>query len=262
MRPDLFGTFTAFTTAFCDGHRGRFGDWDVSGASNLEALHVSLTQLMVRRLKRDVLTQLPAKRRTRVVVELPPKARAEMRELAQELSEARRRANGEGSDGEGSWEASMEHRSLLSAAYKATGEAKLGGVCDYVAQLIEGSSPATELPRSMGKAEKGNGKSGGGGGGGGDDDSSDANSGKILIFAHHLKVLDGLQSCCVRAKIGFIRIDGSVPSSTRHALVEQFQRDPAIRVAVLSLTAAGQGITLTSKNRWNSPFCAPDLCGT
>ena len=144
VRPDLFGTFSSFTTHFCDGHRGRFGDWDASGSSNLGELHGLLRQFMVRprartfhflnktphqwahpsarfslsasiapidllcppfggpcppggtcpptrrtlrrthpcapllplqvrRLKRDVLTQLPAKRRTRVVIELGPK---------------------------------------------------------------------------------------------------------------------------------------------------------------------------------------------
>ena len=40
--------------------------------------------------------------------------------------------------------------------------------------------------------------------------------------------------------MGYIRIDGSVPSSERAQLVRKFQTDPAIRVAVLSIQAAGQ----------------------
>ena len=41
-------------------------------------------------------------------------------------------------------------------------------------------------------------------------------------------------------QVGYIRIDGSVPSSERAQLVRKFQTDPAIRVAVLSIQAAGQ----------------------
>lgn len=39
---------------------------------------------------------------------------------------------------------------------------------------------------------------------------------------------------------GYIRIDGSVPSSERIQLVHKFQSDPETRVAILSIQAAGQ----------------------
>lgn len=42
------------------------------------------------------------------------------------------------------------------------------------------------------------------------------------------------------AQAGYIRIDGSVPSSERIQLVHKFQSDPETRVAVLSIQAAGQ----------------------
>lgn len=38
----------------------------------------------------------------------------------------------------------------------------------------------------------------------------------------------------------YIRIDGSVPSAERIRLVNQFQKDPETRVAILSIQAAGQ----------------------
>lgn len=43
-----------------------------------------------------------------------------------------------------------------------------------------------------------------------------------------------------------IRIDGSTPSAQRQALVDLFQDTPTCRVAVLSITAAGVGLTLTA----------------
>ncbi|KAI4879172.1 hypothetical protein NFI96_025405, partial [Prochilodus magdalenae] len=44
----------------------------------------------------------------------------------------------------------------------------------------------------------------------------------------------------------YIRIDGSVPSAERIQLVHRFQNDPDTRVAILSIQAAGQGLTLTA----------------
>ncbi|WP_431858668.1 SNF2-related protein [Azospirillum sp.] len=58
-----------FASRYCDGRHTRFG-FDASGASNLEELQGVLRQsVMVRRLKADVLTDLPEKRFS--VVELP-----------------------------------------------------------------------------------------------------------------------------------------------------------------------------------------------
>ena len=43
----------------------------------------------------------------------------------------------------------------------------------------------------------------------------------------------------------FIKIDGETPPHKRQALVDTFQGDSDIRVAVLSIRAAGVGLTLT-----------------
>lgn len=44
----------------------------------------------------------------------------------------------------------------------------------------------------------------------------------------------------IMLQVRYIRIDGSVPSSERIHLVNQFQKDPDTRVAILSIQAAGQ----------------------
>jgi SWI/SNF-related matrix-associated actin-dependent regulator of chromatin subfamily A-like protein 1 len=71
IAPELFGSYQSFTKRFCNAHQGHFG-WDVSGASNVAELHELLKGVMVRRLKKAVLTQLPDKIRQRVPVEVPP----------------------------------------------------------------------------------------------------------------------------------------------------------------------------------------------
>lgn len=49
----------------------------------------------------------------------------------------------------------------------------------------------------------------------------------------------------VADKYNYMRIDGSTPAKTRQANVENFQKDDTIRIAILSLMAAGTGVTLT-----------------
>lgn len=69
---------------------------------------------------------------------------------------------------------------------------------------------------------------------------------KILVFAHHRVVLDSIQSYLDKCQVGYMRIDGSTSAEDRQASVETFQTNPACRMAVLSLTAAGTGLTLTA----------------
>jgi SWI/SNF-related matrix-associated actin-dependent regulator of chromatin subfamily A-like protein 1 len=71
---------------------------------------------------------------------------------------------------------------------------------------------------------------------------------KILVFAHHTAVLDTIEESINRNNkaVGHIRIDGSVPASLRAREVRKFQNNTNCRVALLSITAAGVGLTLTA----------------
>jgi SNF2 family DNA or RNA helicase len=64
-------------------------------------------------------------------------------------------------------------------------------------------------------------------------------SGKLLIFAHHKKVLDRLSDFLSRRGSDYMRIDGSTASKSRHERMLRFQTVPSCRVAVLAITAAG-----------------------
>merc|ERR1719464_2633463 len=43
-----------------------------------------------------------------------------------------------------------------------------------------------------------------------------------------------------------MRIDGTTQASKRLELVKKFQEDPSCRIALLSITACGEGLTLTA----------------
>ncbi len=225
LAPDVFGTFRKFTERFCNAHRGRFG-WDVSGASNTDELHRLLSRVMVRRLKSAVLTQLPSKRRQIIAVDPSAQggakedARRAMAALVSKRIEVNDFFSGSGASGDFSdaRRANHEAHSLVMEAYQATGRAKAEGAATFIADTLAGGAD------------------------------------KIIVFAHHKAVMDALESAAARMKelksagsaATYIRIDGSTPPSERHRLVELFQRERAVRVALLSMTAAGTGLTLTA----------------
>lgn len=69
---------------------------------------------------------------------------------------------------------------------------------------------------------------------------------KCLIFAHHQNILDAVCDLAESMKIKFIRIDGKTSSERRKYQVDKFQSSDAYLTAVLSITAANTGITLTA----------------
>lgn len=81
---------------------------------------------------------------------------------------------------------------------------------------------------------------------------------QVLVFAHHQTLLDAIEAAFPAS----IRIDGSTPPAKRQELVDRFQSDDTVRVAVLSTHAAGVGLTLTAARTvifaeadWNPSWC-------
>jgi SNF2 family DNA or RNA helicase len=73
LRPELFDNFFWFGKRYCDGKKTKYG-WDFDGASNLDLLNEKLRDtVMVRRLKTNVLEDLPNKTRTTIKVDITNK---------------------------------------------------------------------------------------------------------------------------------------------------------------------------------------------
>lgn len=105
-------------------------------------------------------------------------------------------------------------------------------------------------------------EAGPGGDGGGDaevelggDGSAAAEAGaacprpKLLVFAHHRLVMAGLAAALESSDGGgveYVRIDGDTDAEDRHAAAARFRTDPTVRVALLSLMAAGVGLDFSA----------------
>lgn len=98
---------------------------------------------------------------------------------------------------------------LLMGLYMETGRAKIDGVVNYVRTMCQGG-------------------------------------GKFLVFAYHVEVLRAIQACVEKEAVSYIMIIGETPVFERQRYVRQFEDDPNCRVAILSLLAASQGLTLVS----------------
>ena len=65
----------------------------------------------------------------------------------------------------------------------------------------------------------------------------------FLFFGYHMMMLDFVENT-VKGSVSYIRIDGSTPAEKRQEYVKDFQ-DGKAKVAILSIMAAGTGLTLT-----------------
>lgn len=89
LRPDVINNFGEFGNRYCDPHEAAKGHTDWSGSDHLKELNFLMTKLvMIRRLKKDVLSELPDKQRhvMPVDVETDETSEADMSRLLEIIS--------------------------------------------------------------------------------------------------------------------------------------------------------------------------------
>lgn len=212
--------FFRYAKRYCSAHQGSHG-WDFSGSSNLDELqnHLRAT-IMIRRLKADVLTELPAKRRQ--VIEIP--------------------ANGAAAAVAAEKECADRHEEEMERLRALVELAKAGSETDYaeaVQRLRQAARVAfTELSKRR-------------------HDTAVAkipyviahlrdaieSGAKVVCMAHHRDVIDALKH-----EFGgmAVSLTGDTPMEERQEAVESFQHDPGTLLFLGNIQAAGVGITLTA----------------
>lgn len=222
--PHSFGNRAMFENDFC-GASGKGKMRDTRGESNLDRLQARLRSCgMIRRLKKDVLKELPPK--IRQVIELPGKMDMELNRatmeftVAQEsLDELRARRD--------LAEASGDEDALKVAAGKLK-EARQISI-DAMSR-VRRMEAERMIPMAVAHVK----------------DCIEGGSTKIIVGAHHKCLVEGLMSGL--EKFHPVKLTGSCSLKDRDAAVQAFQKDPKCQVIVASILAAGVGLTLTASS--------------
>lgn len=227
LDPVVWSNFFQFAMRYCDGHketiyRGK-QVWNFDGASRLEELQDKLrSTVMVRRLKKDVLTELPAK--TRQVIDLPlngckqavAQEQASWERHEAELARLRDVVDlAHASENEEDYQQAVERLnhnvriafSAISKERHRVAVAKIPAVLDHIDRIL------------------------------------DEGTGKILVFAHHHDVVDGLMEHYGNKAV---KLDGRMNNNDKNESVRRFQEDKDCKIFVGSIKAAGVGLTLTA----------------
>ncbi|KAM9805139.1 SWI/SNF-related matrix-associated actin-dependent regulator of chromatin subfamily A-like protein 1 [Neosynchiropus ocellatus] len=126
VKPTLFPRFHEFGVRYCDARQMTWG-WDYSGSSNLGELKLLLSEcLMLRRLKSEVLSQLPAKQRKVVTVTIDGvsnRIKAALSAAARELAKEHHNKK--------------EEKAALLSFYNHTADAKLQAIMEYISDMLE-----------------------------------------------------------------------------------------------------------------------------
>jgi len=209
--PGAISNPVKFGKRYCDAKETTFG-WDFSGSSNLSELKLLLEKtVMIRRLKKDVLLELPPKVRQCIMIEVPKKSLKELDKLMNEsknldisINKIRYQNNETTKQ-----KLELQKKALLVKLYSETARAKIQSVQEYIGELYN---------------------------------NSDKN---FIVFAHHQELLNGITEYVEKKlKAQYIRIDGETKQNNRQQLCENFQTNSNIRIAILAITAAGVGLTL------------------
>lgn len=223
LDPDTWANFFSFAKRYCGGSSDRWG-FDASGASNLEELQRRLREsIMIRRKKADVLKELPAKRRQIVVIE----NEGDMGDVLDEEREAIRVFEQDMEDAQVNVELAKASGDDGAYAAAVAGLRRIQGVSFEAISRVRHMTALRKLPKVIENIQTML-------------EDLDPEE-KVLIFCHHIDVLDGLQE----AFPGCARVDGGVSTVKRMAEVDRFQNDPKCRVFIGN-DAAREGLTLTA----------------
>jgi len=220
LAPDKWSNWKWYTERFCDAKPGFGRSIDVSGSSNEAELHKRLKEtVMFRITKEEALPFLP--QIVRQIVPLPPPEKCKPliddqkriwrlhEETIDQLRVQREAARLNNNEAEYK-DAASKLKSQFSAAMSAMsriraelGEAKIPVACHFI------------------------------------QDAFDDGAQKIVVFAHHHKVMSGIADHF--QPFGSLLITGDTPTIERQGIVEAFKK-PEHRIIVCSLMAASMGI--------------------
>lgn len=210
IKHPLSKNWVNYIEKYCDGKK-IFGHWESKGASNLEELYNKTKDSVLRRLKKDVLKDLPNKDRTPVFLHLENKREYEnviknyktikTEELKEEFSDFFE---------EDDFEVSEMTKFILWRQYCALKKIEDGSLIDLINSQIDSDN-------------------------------------KIVVFTNFTKVVDTVYEKLGNEKCRFI--DGRISDSKKRLdIVKEFNENKDLKVLVCNLKVGSVGLNIQSAN--------------
>ena len=177
INPQNFNNFFSYAHRYCDATKDHFG-WNFDGHSNLNELSDKIKPFTLRRLKKNVLKDLPDKQYSYIPVKL---------NQIPTLSRCGNYAN----------------------LVKSIGDAKIDPAIDFILRFKENNPDE-----------------------------------KLVIFAHHYSVIDGIYDRLKKDGESIEKIDGRDGNKTYNKIVQMFQEDNHPKYLIVGIRGA-QGYNLT-----------------
>ncbi|MFQ6100094.1 MAG: SNF2-related protein [Anaerolineae bacterium] len=218
--PTILGPLWRFNQRYYETERRPSGSYKVLGYKNLDELRHRIAPYVLRRVREEVLLDLPERIDSNFFVEMTDpqwKAYGEYEHrVAKLMAQARRRPL-----------SPEEHQILLGCLVK------MRLICNALAlhdpeikpQDREKTAPKLRELREI------------------LDEEVASNGHKAILFSQWTRMLDLTEPMLEKLKLGWVKLSGAVPTKKRGALIEQFFEDPQCKV-FLSTDAGGVGLNL------------------
>jgi len=218
--PTILGPLWRFNERYYETERRPSGSYKVLGHKNLDELRRRIAPYVMRRVRENVLLDLPERIDSNFFVEMTdPQWNAyyeyEQR-VAQLMARAKRRPL-----------TPDEHKILLGSLVKMRLICNALALHDPEIKPQDREKTAPKL-RELGDIL---------------DDEVASNGHKAILFSQWTRMLNLTEPVLERLKLGWVKLTGDVPTKKRGALIEQFFEDPRCKV-FLSTDAGGVGLNL------------------
>ena len=220
INPGLFNSFWNYTKKYCGAKKTKWG-WDYTGATNTNELHEMVNKIMIRRLKDEVLPDLPPKIRSVVPMSIDnrPEYQTAQSKVVEALGVTIKEKIAKINQST-KLNKKQKEEAIRKAKMARNAEAML--VIEKLKQVaVKGKMKAAiDWIETYLKTEN-----------------------KLVVFCVHKETIKLLQKAFPK---NHVTIDGSVSQKDRHNAVERFQNDDNVKLFFGNIKAAGVGLTLTA----------------
>ena len=227
-----------------------------AGALAIEALHKQVLPFLLRRLKEEVLDDLPPKILQNYYCDLSDLQKKLFENFAKK--ERKTLADHAGSDDKEAkqhiFQALQYMRKLCNSPSLVVkeGHKQFDAIQSQLAKQNSSLKDIAHAPKLTALRDLlvdcGIGTESGGGGGGEFSETNYVSQHRALIFCQMKEMLDIVQNDVLRKllpSVQYLRLDGSVEANKRQNIVNQFNTDPSYDVLLLTTSVGGLGLNLT-----------------